>query len=82
MTHGEKTMKNTAVFPTARRFTILARRNVVKNRAMIHERLESDVELQAVRSSTFEKRLKISGNVNEVILGRQGAEAFGRLEFT
>lgn len=73
-------MKNTRLF-FLRRFTILARENV-KNRVMIHERLKSDVEPRAVRSSTFEKRLKISGNVNEVILGRQGAQAFGRLEFT
>lgn len=28
------------------------------------------------------KRLKISRNVNEVILTRQGAQVFGRLEFT
>jgi len=70
-------MKNTRPF-FLERFTILARGNVVKNRTMSHERLESDVEPRAVRSSTFEKRLKISGNVNEVILGRQDAQAFGK----
>jgi len=68
ITHGKKTMKNTRPFFLGR-FTI-ARGNVVKNRTMSHERLESDVEPRAVRSSTFEKRLKISGNVNEVILGK------------
>lgn len=36
----------------------------------------------AASSSTFEKRLKISGNVNEVITRRRRREAFGRLEFT